>query len=124
VCVVLIVFFLGYQAFGWWLLNDMVRGLIPKEGTDFAFHAVVSLPIVVAISGLIPMLLLTALGTVFMAFSLAGELMICTKDDLLIHLLDRVEALEKYQQYAVGTDRPEGTDPTVQPGDIPSAFSS
>ena len=37
-CMLLIAFFLGYQAFGWWLLNDIMHGLVPKEGVDPAWQ--------------------------------------------------------------------------------------
>ncbi len=46
------------------------------------------------------MLLLTAVGVVLLGFSLVGEVRMYTKDDMLIHLLDRVEALEKYRENA------------------------
>ena len=105
--IVVIVFALVYQAFGWWLLNDMVRSLVPKEGADFAFHAVLSLPIVVGIAGLYPMLLFTGLAAVFAVFWLIQELYLCTKDDMLIHLLDRIEALEKSRRNTAGVDQSE-----------------
>ena len=73
----------------------MMTGLVPKEGEDLLWHVVLGQQTLAGIAYVQTMLFLLGLGVGTTVALLIGELTTCTKNDLLVHLWDRVQALER-----------------------------
>jgi len=109
---ILIVILLGLIAMGWLAVTSLQKSLVPKEDADLLLHVVSCQVLLPGIAFLQSMLLLlaAALGAALAAF-LGRSAGLATKDDLLVNLWDRVQALEQSRPVCSGsgqTQEPEG----------------
>jgi hypothetical protein len=97
------------------LVGRMTTGLVPRQGDDLLVSVVVGQQTIVAIAFLQTMSLVLAVGLGVAGAALIGELMVCTKNDLLVHLWDRVQALEQSQATGANRRQPQGPTSPDQP---------
>jgi hypothetical protein len=95
---VLIIVGLCLIAWHWFVLTTLTSDLVPKEGDDLLWHAVLSQQLLPGIACLEAVLLLLGVGIGAVIALLIGEVTAFTKNDLLVNLWDRVEALEQSQR--------------------------
>jgi len=86
---------LGLLGVHWFVLVDMCRSLVPQEGEDLALHAVLSQQVFFAAACMHATSLLLACLLGLAVGALVCEVMTFTKNDLLVELWDRVQALER-----------------------------
>jgi hypothetical protein len=88
---------LGLLAWYWFLLITTCQSLVPREGENLAFHVVFTQQLLVGIAFIQCISLFLALGVGLSIGMLINELSGFTKNDLLVQLWDRVQALERSQ---------------------------
>ena len=99
----------------WFVLTKAISGLLPKEGEDLFLHVVFGQQMLVGIACMQTMFFLLALGLGATVGVLIGELTTFTKQDLLVHLWDRVQALEQSQPPPANSQQPQSP-PADKPG--------
>src|SRR5208282_4627147 len=93
-CGILSIMFASVGAGGCFVVTKAITGLVPREGEDLLMHVVFGQQMLVGIAHMQTVVLLLALGLGATLTALIGELTTFTKNDLLVHLWDRVQALE------------------------------
>lgn len=79
------------------LLFKATSGLVPKESDDLQLHVIMGQQMLVGITFIEAMSLLIGLCVGASIGLLVGEVATFTKNDLLVNLWDRVQALEQSQ---------------------------
>lgn len=113
---ILSVILAGMAAGHWVVLTKLITGLAPREGEDLLLHVVIGQQMLGGITCLQTILFLLALGFGATVAGLIAELTTFTKNDLLVHLWDRVQALEQLQPSPANSQQPQPPPAADKPG--------
>ena len=94
ISVLLLVGLVGTQ---WFVYVRMNSSLVPKEGDDLLLHVVTGQSVVGAMAGLFTIMVVLGVCCTTLVVKLIAELVGATREDLLVHLWERLRALEQTQ---------------------------
>jgi fatty acid desaturase len=112
---ILIPIFLGMLAMNWFLLTSMYSQFVPKEGEDPLAHVMMGQSILLGITGLGVGTFGLALVCAFLIAQLVTETCCFTRNDLLVHMYDRLQALEQSRSTSASHQPPQPHDSLNKP---------